>query len=433
MQDDGLAAVLGDHASRHSVPGAAIAILRDGQLREAHWGVASVANGEPVSAETQFAIGSLTKPVTAAVLAKLAAAGHLSFDQPVSTLLQELRGSRWASRATVRDLLANRSHLPLRAGWEFKLNGEGPDALQRCAALVAGAESAAPIWSYSNLGWCLAGCIIERTTGRSWEDATRKLVLEPAEMTGTTFALSQPTEPRAEGHRIVDGQPSPVAPWNPRVYSSSGTSLLSTVVDLTRFATWQFEEPSCRPLREPHAEVAIHGWLDAWCLGWARFDWVGASVLGWDGLLPGQRAVLRILPDERAAIALLMNSDNGRAMYRSMFAEHLHEWLGVEMPQLHLEPSPGAAGQLDSYAGTYTWPDRQCRVVAEPDRLLIDVDGRRREAHPTTEGVFVVDPDDPDNPTVTFGHPDEQGRSQAIHLMLWALPRTRNHEDQSPE
>jgi len=45
-------------------------------------------------------------------------------------------------------------------------------------------------------------------------------------------------------------------------------------------------------LRATHAPVRIHGWLDAWCLGWARFDWQGGPVWGWDGLISGSRAIL---------------------------------------------------------------------------------------------------------------------------------------------
>ena len=50
-------------------------------------------------------------------------------------------------------------------------------------------------------------------------------------------------------------------------------------------------------MRDVHAEVSIYGWLDAWCLGWARFDWEGGRAWGWDGLVTGERSVLRIVPD----------------------------------------------------------------------------------------------------------------------------------------
>ena len=96
---------------------------------------------------------------------------------------------------------------------------------------------------------------------------------------------------------------------------------MSTVTDLLRFATLHLEDPALAALRVVHASQPIHGWLDEWCLGWARFDWVDGQAWGWDGLVNGERSFLRILPEQRAAVALLTNSSSGRAMGRSLFAE----------------------------------------------------------------------------------------------------------------
>ncbi len=57
------------------------------------------------------------------------------------------------------------------------------------------------------------------------------------------------------------------------------------------------------------------------------------------------------------------------------------------------------------------------------DRLVITGDGRSREASPINERAFLVDLHDPDNPTVTFGDFDAEGRPQILYLMLWGLPR----------
>src|SRR6188768_3260139 len=113
MRESALAALLQRHASMHAVPGAAIGIYRDGVTTTAYYGVADVASTTPVAAETRFSVGSLTKSMVATVIARLVMAGRLSFEDRVSEHVPELRGSAWAERATVRDLLANRSGLPL--------------------------------------------------------------------------------------------------------------------------------------------------------------------------------------------------------------------------------------------------------------------------------------------------------------------------------
>ena len=302
MDEGDLTALLREHASRHAVPGAAIGILREGAVTTAYCGVADVTTGEPVTSETRFSAGSLTKSMVATVIARLAEAGRLSLDDPVAAHVPELRGSGWAERATLRDLLANRSGLPLREELEFGFDGR-PDAddgaLSRLAADVAAGVPAGNFWSYSNVGWCLLGRVIETATDASWEDAMRRHLFDGAGMSGTTFAPDASSTRRASGHEVTADGPVPVEPLVARAYGPAGTTVVSTVTDLLRFAALHLEDPSLASLREVHSEVSISGWLDAWCLGWARFDWKGGQVWGWDGLVDGERSVLRIVPEQQ--------------------------------------------------------------------------------------------------------------------------------------
>ena len=119
MSELELATLLRDHASAHAVPGAAIGILRDGEVTVAYHGIADLTTGASVTAETRFAIGSLAKSLVATAVARLAEDGRLALEDPVAAHVPELRGSRWAERITVRDLLANRSGLPLSTKYEF--------------------------------------------------------------------------------------------------------------------------------------------------------------------------------------------------------------------------------------------------------------------------------------------------------------------------
>ena len=131
---------------------------------------------------------------------------------------------------------------------------------------------------------------------------------------------------------------------------------------------------------------------------------------------------MRLLPEQGAAIALMTNGDSGRAMYRSLFADLLGSF-GIELPPLDLEPKSGAAGDLSRYAGEYAWPDRSVRVSTLADSLLITTGSREFEALALDEWTFLVDPADPDNPTVTFDAFDAAGRPRVLYRMLWGLPR----------
>jgi D-alanyl-D-alanine carboxypeptidase len=89
MNESDLTRLLGRHASRHSVPGAAIGLLRDGSITTAYHGVSDVTTGEQVTPRTRFSVGSLTKSMVATVIARLAEAGLLSLDDPVAAHVPE--------------------------------------------------------------------------------------------------------------------------------------------------------------------------------------------------------------------------------------------------------------------------------------------------------------------------------------------------------
>ena len=424
MSELELADLLREHASAHSVPGAALGVLREEEVITAYSGVADTTTSEPVTADTRFAVGSLAKPMVATAVARLAADGRLGMDDPAATHVPELRGAGWGEGVTLRDLLANRSRVPLRAELEFSDFGDDKDdVLSRLAAEIAAGEPTDRFWSYTNAGWCLLGRALETLTGLNWEDAMHSSVLVPLEMDQTTFTTWPIAEPRAPSYTITADGPAPVEPWRPRSLGPAGATLLSTVTDLLRFAKAHLDDPSLAILRAAHAEVRIHAWLDAWCLGWARFDWEGGPVWGWDGLIDGHRAILRIAPERRGALVMLTNGSTGRALYRSLFPVLMKEWFAVSVPELRLEPSDGAAGDLSRFAGSYAWPDRRAQVAATGDRLVIESEAGAVEALPLDAATFLVDAGDPDTPTVTFGAFDDSGRPGVLYEMLWGLPR----------
>jgi CubicO group peptidase (beta-lactamase class C family) len=416
--------LLREHASAHSVPGAALGVLRDGVVTCAYVGVADVSTREPVTPGTRFALGSIGKPMAATVAARLADAGLYSMDDPLAALVPELYGAGWADRASVRDLLANTSRLPLSLASEFVgWPDDDDDVLSRVAAGLAPGEPTPPYWSYTNAGWCLLGRAMEAVTGLHWEEVVRANLLEPFGLAGTTFTTWATDVPGVRGHEIAATGPEPVPAWAPRNLGPAGSTLLSTVPDLLRFAQRHLDDPILAPLRTTTSEVRIHAWCDAWCLGWGRFDWDGGPVWGWDGLMAGQRCVLRLVPERRGAIVLLTNSGTGRALYRSVFPELMRACFDVGMPALRLETDPAAAGDLSRFAGVYAWPDRRFEVTATGTGLVIAGARGTVEASPVDRQTFLVDAADPDTPTMTFGGFDDEGRPGALYQMLWAHPR----------
>jgi hypothetical protein len=120
---------------------------------------------------------------------------------------------------------------------------------------------------------------------------------------------------------------------------------------------------------------------------------------------------------------MLANSDNGRAMYRSLFAELMPTLCGVDVPPMTLTTDAGAGGDLSAFAGSYAWPDRRIEVTSAASFLELADDDGKVEARRVDEDIFLIDPSDPDTPTVTFGRLDSSGRPQSLYTMLWGLPR----------
>jgi len=402
-----LAELLCEHARAHGVPGAVIGVLHDGEALAACHGVANTQTGEPVTPESRFGVGSLTKSMVATAVARLADDGRLSLDDSIAARVPELLGAAWAERATLRDLLANRSGLPLREALEFDFAaGEDDDAvLSRFAERVAAEEPTQVDWSYSNAGWALLGRAIETVTGSVWEDAMRSVLLDPAGMRASGFEAS---DARVAGH---EGG-IPVAPLAARALGPAGTTMVSTVGDMLRFAALHLDDAALAPLREPQPSPPIYSWFDGWCLGWASFEWDGARAWGWDSLLGGERAALRLLPDRRAAVVVMANGETGRLLQRDVLAELMASLFDIRIPPLRLQAR--VAGDLTQFAGVYAWPDRRVEVEAAETSLRIG----GREAQPIDEHAFVVDATDPDNPTVTFW-------DDVLYVMLWGLPRQR--------
>jgi hypothetical protein len=110
-------------------------------------------------------------------------------------------------------------------------------------------------------------------------------------------------------------------------------------------------------------------------------------------------------------------------MYRSLVADLMDSAFGVRVPSLRLDPVPGAVGDLARYRGVYAWPDHRVEVAATADGLRIAGEEGEAAALPIDDHTFLVDRDDPDTPTVTFGAFDAAGRPRMLYEMIWGLPR----------
>src|SRR5512138_126583 len=141
------------------VPGVAVGVWQAGQEETAGFGVTSLANPLPVTPETLFQIGSITKTMLATAAMRLVEQGRLELDRPVRAVLPELRLADEATAAglTLRHLL---THTGGWAGDYFNDFGWGSDSLAKMVDSLVRLPQQTPagtLWSYNNSGFDIAG------------------------------------------------------------------------------------------------------------------------------------------------------------------------------------------------------------------------------------------------------------------------------------
>lgn len=365
------------------IPGAAVAVLHQGRVDAAGLGVTSVDNPLPVTADTLFQIGSITKTFIGTTAMRLAEQGVLNLDTPVKAYLPTLKLGDAAAEAkvTMRHLL---SHTGGWAGDYFNDFGWGEDAIVRMVAACADLPQLTPVgsvWHYNNAGFAIAGRVIEVVSGQSLEDAVRERVLAPLGLADTAFWPHEAMVKRfSVGHLVGFGDadlPRVATPWPIGRASASAGGIASTVNDLLRYARLHLlqhvegqapalSDDSVRAMREP--VVVAGGTADAWGLSWAIRFVGGRTVIGHGGATNGFIADLSILPDEGFAIATLTNANRGRELIANLIPFALKQYFGLEKP-----PSPKidlGPESLAAYAGVYTAQLAEITLQMQGGRLM---------------------------------------------------------------
>ncbi|MET9271996.1 serine hydrolase [Kribbella sp. NPDC003557] len=370
-------------AERHHVPGAQLGILRADEQVEASYGVLNLNTGAPVTGESVFQIGSITKVWTATVAMQLVDEGLLDLDTPLVEVLPELRlrDPDVTKAVTLRHLLTHTSGID---GDIFTDTGRGDDCLEKYVELLADAAQNHPLgatWSYCNSGYSLLGRVIEKVTGKTWDQAMRERLFTPLGLTHTTTLPEEALVfAAAVGHEERDGSQQPVRVWGlPRSVGPAGL-VTSTVADVLAFArlhlsrgttadgTRVLAEASATAMTEHQADLPDKYVLgDSWGLGWIRFGWDGQRLYGHDGNTLGQAAFLRVLPSQGLAVTLLTNGGNTRDLYEDLYREIFAELAGLAMPAPVAPPAEPVEVDVTPYVGTYERASVRMEVEATAD------------------------------------------------------------------
>ena len=364
--------------ARH-VPGASVAVLRGRTpatariVATAAAGVVNLDTNVPVTTDSVFQIGSITKPFTTTLVMQLVDEGLVTLDCPVVDYLPTFRVAdlHVSRKVTARHLLSHQSGID---GDLFVDAGRGDDNVQRLVDKATMVPSLFPIGtkhSYCNLGFAVLGRVCEVVTGKTYDTLLRERIFEPL---GMDHALSLPEDMMrfscAIGHVPVPGkkdawQPTRV-PYLSLGHKSAGSTPAMSAVDLSKFAQMHMNRGrgpdgakvlSARSVssmlrRQIKLQRHTPRNITHWGLGWFLMDWNGARVHGHDGGTVGQFAFLRILPAKNLAVVMLTNGGDATGLYQDVFGFLFEGLVRTAVPDVP-EPVSGLKVNLSRYEGTY--------------------------------------------------------------------------------
>jgi CubicO group peptidase (beta-lactamase class C family) len=355
-------------ATELDIPGVAVAVWADGEEVHACDGVTSVDNPLPVDDDTLFILGSVTKTHTATALMRLVAGDQVELEAPVRRYVPELKlaDERAGAEVTVLNLLNHTSGLD----WGLIVDtGEGDEALAAYVAKLAELEQIAPAGaraSYSQAGYNLAGRIVEKVTGLTFERAVASLVFEPLGLSHSFFARDDVMTRRfAVGHnRGDDGTLSIARLWRRARGDNPGGGLASSVADQIRFARFHLgdgrAESGARVLpaellqrmKEPTTALRGSSLGDAIGIGSFLRDVEGVHTAGHGGSANGQFAELLTAPERDFAVVSLSNAGpDGIPFNQAVVRWALQTYLGVT--DRDPEPLPYDEARAREVVGSY--------------------------------------------------------------------------------
>jgi CubicO group peptidase (beta-lactamase class C family) len=234
---DAVDSLMSAELARTGTPGAQIAVVENGRLAYTRgYGLADVETGRTVNERTLFQIASVSKLVTATLLAQLASQGTIDLRAPISRYVTELAGQR-VGTATVHQLLTH------SAGWRDRAVPDGrTDASALGEAMRALGDTMVMtepgvVFSYSNPSFSMAGYVAERAAGRPFGVLVDSILLRPL---GMPRATHQPmiamTRDFSQGHEGSPGRPAVVRPMPTSSGEWPAGFLYASAGDLARLA-----------------------------------------------------------------------------------------------------------------------------------------------------------------------------------------------------
>lgn len=435
------------------VPGAGIALVRMGGVEWAGGvGYADRDARTPVTADTHFRAGSISKTFIASALVQMYEDGEIDLNTPVAELAADVRiDNAWVIEEPVRviHLLEHTAGFDDMHLNEMYLDARSPE-LPLAEVLKLNPASRVVRWrpgtrmSYSNPGYAIAGYVIERVSGEKYEDRIAEKIFKPAGMTNSSFHLT--VEDHASLAKGYDAPGGPPVPFS-QIYLRPAGNLHTTAADLGKFVhvllNWG-ETPDdlvidpeyLSNMEHPRTTLAWRAGLrSGYGSGLVSSFVEGYPMLGHNGGIEGFGASFAYSTTRDVGYVVLLNASYSGVARRRI------EQLAVRYLKADVEPPPKpeaqvADGILRGYEGYYhpagfrnqawafiEWLVAGQSVAVDGNRLRIDpVFGGPSTLVPTSDNLFRLEMDP--EPSRVFAT-DEAGRMVLAGGMSYAERQPR--------
>ncbi|MGZ5790483.1 MAG: serine hydrolase [Burkholderiaceae bacterium] len=320
------------------VPGMSVAVVKDGQVVIAKgYGVRSLSNGQKMDARTLVGIASNSKAFTTAALAILVDEGKLKWDDKVTDFIPEFKlyNPYVTEEFTVRDLLTHRSGLGLGAG-DLMFFPDGSDFTVRDVIhnlrYLKQASGFRSKFDYDNNLYIVAGEVVKRVSGMSWEDFVEQKIMKPLGMTDSAASLKRikNTNNVVSPHVPVDGQLQAIVARPSDVINAAG-GIYSNSQDMAKWVSMLlskgkygpagqrlFSEAALKEMWSPQtilpvAPGAYNTHFGAYGMGWFLNDAAGYKQISHTGGLLGMVTQVTLVPELDLGIVVLTNQEQGGA------------------------------------------------------------------------------------------------------------------------
>lgn len=336
------------------VPGIAVAIIKDGKvIHSKGYGVKSIITKQKVNENTLFGIASNSKAFTSAALAMLVDEGKLKWDDKVTKYLPEFKmyNNYVTNEFTIRDLLTHRSGLGLGAGdlmiWPDGSDFKAQDIIENIQFLkpVSGFRTK---YDYDNLLYIIAGEVVHKVSGQTWNDFVENRIMKPLEMknSASTWNRLKDTSNVIVPHVPIDGKLQVITRYKNQTFDAAA-GIYSSVNDMSRWVIMQLQKGKYGNNQKifsekqhtemwtpqtlmPNKTVAPYNSLfKAYGLGWQLSDVKGKLQVSHTGGLEGIVTQVIMIPELQLGIIVFTNQQSGAA-FSAITNTIKDSYLGIE-------------------------------------------------------------------------------------------------------